>query len=458
MTERFEISQGLDLPLAGEPKQEIEHSPGVRHFALVGDDYIGMKPTMEVAEGDYVKRGQLLFSDKKNPGVLFTAPVSGRVTSINRGAKRKFNSVVIEQQGEDDFTFASYPDANLTGLAREQVVESLVNAGLWPAFRTRPFSRVPAVESTPAALFVTAMDSNPLAADPAVVLQQWQAEFVAGLQTLSVLSAGPTYLCKRHGADLPGEDLSCIEVAEFEGPHPAGLPGTHIHLLKPAHAERTVWHIGYQDVAAVGRLMLSGTYMSERVVSLAGPTVTNPRLVKTNLGASLKELADGQISVDAGRTARVISGSVLSGRTSEPPIDYLGRYHTQVSSLLEGDEREFIGWMLPGFDKFSALSAFAASWRDRLMPGRERYPLTTSTGGSHRAIVPTDAYDKVMPLDIIPTPLLKALAIQDTDHAQMLGALELDEEDLALCTFVCTSKNNYGALLRQCLTTIEREG
>lgn len=458
MTERFEISQGLDIPLAGEPKQEIEQSPAVRHFALIGDDYIGMKPTMEVAEGDYVKRGQLLFSDKKNTGVLYTSPVSGNVVSINRGAKRRFESVVVEQQGEDDFTFASYPDANLAGLTREQVVESVVNAGLWPAFRTRPFSRTPAIDSTPAAIFVTAIDSNPLAADPAVVLEQWQAEFIAGLQTVSVLSAGPTYLCKKQGVSLPGDDLNCIEVAEFEGPHPAGLPGTHIHLLKPAHADRTVWHIGYQDVAAIGRLMLSGTYMSDRVISLAGPTVSNPRLVKTYLGASLKELCDGQISVQAGQTARIISGSVLSGRTAEAPLDYLGRYHTQVSSLLEGYEREFIGWMLPGFDKFSVLSAFAASWLDRFMPGRELYPLTTSTGGSHRAIVPTDAYDKVMPLDIIPTPLLKALATHDTDQAQILGALELDEEDLALCTFVCTSKNNYGSLLRDCLTTIEREG
>jgi Na+-transporting NADH:ubiquinone oxidoreductase subunit A len=419
-----------------------------------------MKPTMEVAEGDQVQKGQVLFNDKKNPGVQFTSPVAGKVVAINRGAKRKFESIVLERQGdgqqEDNaLTFASYPDANLAQLPREQVAENLVNSGLWTAMRTRPYSKVPALNSSAAALFVTAIDTNPHAVDPSVVLADLQAEFIAGLQALSTLTSGPTFLCKAPGVKLPGEDLSCVEVAEFSGPHPAGLPGTHIHFLMPAHMERTVWHIGYQDVAAIGRLFLTGTLMTDRVVSLAGPAASDPRLVRTTLGASLKELSAGELTLEAGRTGRVVSGSVLSGRTSESPVDYLGRYHTQASLLVEGDNRDFIGWMLPGFNKFSVKPVFAASW----IPGAtRRYALTTSTEGSHRAIVPMGSYEKVMPLDIIPTPLLKSLAMQDTDQVQVLGAMELDEEDLSLCTFVCTSKNNYGTMLRKCLNTIEREG
>lgn len=458
MTRQFELTKGLDLPLEGAPRQTIEQNPAVRHFALLGDDYLGMKPTMLVQEGDIVQKAQALFSDKKNEGVLFTSPVAGTVVAVNRGAKRKFESIVIEQSGDAEYTFASYPDANLAELPREQVVDNLVKSGLWTALRTRPYSKTPAINSAPAAVFVTAMDSNPLAADPALILDELQAEFIAGLQVLSTLTAGPTFLCKKLGTTVPGEELSCVEVAEFAGPHPAGLAGTHIHFLKPAHSERTVWHVGYQDVAAIGRLFLTGTVLTDRVVSLAGPVASDPRLVRTAIGASLKELSQNELKLGEGERARVISGSVLSGRTAESPRDFLGRYHTQVSLILEGDQREFIGWMLPGFDKFSVTRAFAGSWLHKFMPPERGISLNTSTGGSHRAIVPLGTYEKVVPLDIVPTPLLKSLAVQDTDQAQMLGALELDEEDLALCTFVCTSKNNYGPLLRDCLTTIEREG
>lgn len=458
MTRRFELSKGLDLPLSGEPRQSIEQSPNVRHYAVLGDDYIGMKPTMEVSEGDEVRKGQVLFTDKKNEGVRFTAPVAGKVVAVNRGAKRKFESVVIEQSGDLEFVFNSYPDANLAQLPREQVVDNLVSSGLWTALRTRPYSKVPAIDSTPAAIFVTAIDTNPLAANPSVVLADRQADFIAGLEALSVLTTGPTYLCKEAEAEIPGQDLDCVETAEFSGPHPSGLVGTHIHMLMPAHAERTVWHIGYQDVAAVGHLMRTGVLMTDRVVALAGPATSDPRLVRTTLGANLTELTDGELKLAAEEKARVVSGSVLAGRTSESPRDFLGRYHTQVAVLVEGTEREFIGWMLPGFDKFSFSRAYMGSWLAKFMPADRGFPMTTSTGGSHRAIVPTGAYESVVPLDIVPTPLLKSLAVADTDTANMLGALELDEEDLALCTFVCTSKNNYGALLRDCLTTIEREG
>ncbi|HAY79207.1 MAG TPA: NADH:ubiquinone reductase (Na(+)-transporting) subunit A, partial [Planctomycetaceae bacterium] len=284
----------------------------------------------------------------------------------------------------------------------------------------------------------------------------------------STLTDGAVYLCRERNVKIPGrEDASVTDVA-FDGPHPAGLPGTHIHVLDPVNESKTVWHINYQEVVAIGHLFLTGKLMPERIISLAGPAVAEPQLIKTRLGASLEELTANTVSQPTsddpdkessaaadGPSVRTISGSVLSGRTSVAPTNYLGRYHWQVTQLHEGADREFIGWMLPGFDKFSITRAFASALTG-LTGGTKSF--TTSTEGSVRAVVPIGMYEKVMPLDIIATPLLKALLVQDSDTAQQLGCLELDEEDLSLCTFVCPGKNEYGPLLRQTLTHIEREG
>lgn len=455
MTSPTRISNGLDLPISGAPAQTISDGPPIGHVALVGDDYVEMKPTMAVAEGDRVRLGQVVFSDKKTPGVQYTAPAAGTVTAINRGAKRKFQSLVIEIEGDEQETFPSFRDHNLAQLDRRTVCEQLIASGLWTALRTRPYSRVPAVDSVPYAVFVTAMDTNPLAADPAVVLAERPAEFVAGLQVLSTLSDGKLYVCRKAGSDIPGADKAPAEFHEFAGPHPAGLVGTHIHMLCPVNDSRTVWHIGYQDVVAVGHLFVTGRLLTERVVSLAGPVVYQPRLVRTRLGASLSELTLGQFERPSGDDVRVISGSVLSGRRSQAPVDFLGRYHVQVSILAEGGEREFLGWMKPGGDKFSVRRVFASAWAGG--PSK-RFSFDTSTEGSPRAMIPIGMYEQVMPLDIVATPLLKSLITEDTEFAQQLGALELDEEDLALCTYVCPGKYVYGPLLRKCLTQIELEG
>lgn len=455
MTRTFKLKQGLDLPIAGKPKQSIERSPAISRVALLGDDYIGMKPTMEVAEGDTVKAGQLLFTDKKNEGVRFTAPGSGTVTAVNRGAKRKFESLVIELSGDQAETFESYPDDNLSQLDAGKVRENLNNAGLWTSFRTRPYSKTPGLDATPHAIFVTAIDTNPLGADPAIVLNNHSADFIAGLQVVSTLTSGETYLCKAPDVTLPGEDLGCVEVAEFSGPHPAGLPGTHIHFLCPVHMERTVWHVNYQDVVAIGHLFLTGELLTERTIALAGPAVSDPRLVKVRIGADLSEVSKNSLESYDDAAIRSVSGSVFAGRTAADPIGFLGRYHLQVSCLKEGTQRDLLGWVGPGFKKFSVKPIFASSW---LGGAAQRFKFTTSTEGSHRAIVPMGMYEPVMPLDIVPTPLLKALASNDTETAQLLGCLELDEEDLGLCTFVCPSKNNYGPMLRESLTVIEHEG
>jgi len=444
------IKKGLDLPLEGAPQQVIHDGSAVKRVAVLGEEFIGMRPTMHVRVDDQVKKGQVLFEDKKNPGVLFTAPASGTVKEINRGAKRVLQSVVIEVNGSEQITFGSFSETELNSLDREKAKEVLVQSGQWVALRARPFSKVAALDANPSSIFVTAIDTNPLAADPAVIIAENAKAFEAGLAVVSRLTDGKVFVCKQAGSQVPSSPIAQVEVHEFGGVHPAGLVGTHIHYLDPVSASKQVWHIGYQDVIAYGHLFLTGEIYTDRVVSLAGPRVKNPRLVKTQLGASLDDLVAGELEDGDNR---VISGSVLAGATSSGVHAFLGRYHVQVSVLLEGREKEFFGWIAPGSDKFSVTRTFLS----HLTPSR-LFKMTTSTGGSKRAMVPLGSYERVMPLDILPTLLLRDLLSRDLDSAISLGALELDEEDLALCTFVCPGKYEYGAALRDCLTTIEKEG
>ncbi len=448
------IKKGLNLPISGEPQQVIHAGPEIGRVAIIGPDYIGMKPTMLVQPGDKVKLGQVLFTDKKNAGVQFVAPGCGTIVELNRGERRAFQSIVIELEGDEEVTFKSYEKADLSALSREDVQKNLVDSGLWTAIRTRPFDKVPAIDSTPHSFFITAIDTEPLCADVNLVIAENEVSFVHGLQVLRHLTDGKIHLCQHAGVKVPGASLDFIEPEEFAGPHPAGLPGTHIHHLDPVSMDKTVWHINYQDVIAIGKLFDTGRLFVERVISLAGPAVNEPRLLRTRLGASVDDIVNEQLcEVDR----RVISGSVLSGRKASGVFAYLGRYHSQVSALAEGHEREFMGWQMPGFDKFSVKNTYASAIFALIDP-KKRFNMTTNTGGSKRAMVPVGSFEKVMPLDILPTFLLRSLLTSDTDQAQALGCLELNEDDLALCTYVCPGKTEYGPLLRQCLETIEKEG
>lgn len=446
----FVIKKGLDLPITGEPEQTIEEALVVKSVAVIGPDYVGLKPTMAVQEGETVKLGQLIFEDKKIPGVRYTSPANGRIMAINRGEKRILQSVVIALDGDEEETFASYSEADIASLSNAQVKENLLASGLWTALRTRPFGKSPQPESTPHAIFVNAMDTEPLAVRPHLVIRGRERDFINGLRAVSKLTEGKVYLCHRLGEALPGADLDFITAAQFSGPHPAGLVGTHIHFLDPVGSKKTVWYLNYQDLMAVGSLFLTGRLSVERIISLAGPGMKHPRLLRTRLGACTDDLVAGEL-IDG--EIRVISGSVLSGRKASGPFSFLGRYHMQVSALAEGRERVFLEWQLPGFNKFSIIPAFISNY----LP-RKKFSLTTSQEGQKRAMVPIGMYEKIMPLDINPTFLLRALLMGDTDQAQALGCLELDEEDLALCTFVCPGKNEYGPFLRRNLTQIEIEG
>jgi len=442
------IKKGLDVPVVGAPQQVIHDGPTIKTVATLGEEFVGMRPTMFVRVGDRVKKGQVLFEDKKNPGVKFTASAAGVVKNINRGEKRVLQSVVIENDGDEQETFTSYAASELANLSREDVVNNLVNSGMWTAIRTRPYSKIPAVDATPEAIFVSAMDTNPLAANPEVIINEQAEAFKHGLTVLARLTEGELFVSKAPGANIP--TAANASVNEFAGKHPAGLVGTHIHFLKPVSAEKFVWHVGYQDVIAIGNLFTTGELDVNRVISLAGPAAKNPRLVRTVLGASTDDLTANEAN---GGELRVVSGSLLQGSVATCVHGFLGRYHVQVAMILEGRDKEFLGYMYPGPNKFSVTRAYMSHFFPKKL-----FNMTTSTNGSERAMVPIGNFERVMPLDILPTMLLRDICAGDTDGAQQLGALELDEEDLALCTFVCPGKTDYGQILRECLTTIEKEG
>lgn len=446
----FRIRKGLDLPISGVPEQHVTPGASIHHVAILGDDYVGMRPAMLVQEGDRVIKGQALFEDKKNPGVMFTAPASGTVVAIHRGERRILQSVVIQIEGDEKREFAHYDEVDLATLSREAVQAQLLESGLWTAFRTRPFSKTPVPGTVPAAIFVTAIDTNPLSADPQPLILAERKAFDAGLTVLTRLTPGKVHVCQASGGKLGGHPQGQVAFNEFAGPHPAGLVGTHIHFLEPVSLTKQVWHLNYQDVIAIGKLFTTGELHAERIVAIGGPQATQPRLVRTLLGADITALLAGETKEGENR---IISGSVLSGRHATGPMAWLGRFHLQVSVVLEGREKELFGWVLPGAEKYSVTRTTLGHFlRHKL------FNFSTSTNGGERAMVPIGNYERVMPLDILPTVLLRDLLAGDTDSAQALGCLELDEEDLALCTYVCPGKYEYGPVLREVLTRIEQEG
>ena len=446
----FRIRKGLDLPISGVPEQHVTTGASIHHVAIVGDDYVGMRPAMLVQEGDRVIKGQALFEDKKNPGVMFTAPASGTVVAIHRGERRVLQSVVIQIEGDEKREFARFDAADLATLSHDAVQTQLLESGLWTALRTRPYSKTPVPGTVPAAIFVTAIDTNPLSADPQPLILAERKDFDAGLTVLTRLTPGKVHVCQASGGKLGGHPQGQVAFNEFAGPHPAGLVGTHIHFLEPVSLTKQVWHLNYQDVIAIGKLFTTGELCAERIIAIGGPQATQPRLVRTLLGADLTALLAGETKEGENR---IISGSVLSGRHATGPMAWLGRFHLQVSVVLEGREKELFGWVLPGAEKYSLTRTTLGHFLRRKL-----FNFSTSTNGGERAMVPIGNYERVMPLDILPTVLLRDLLAGDTDGAQALGCLELDEEDLALCTYVCPGKYEYGPVLREVLTRIEQEG
>jgi len=443
------IQKGLDIPISGAPANSIRDGNKVGQVALLGDDYIGMKPTMLVKEGDRVSLGQALFTDKKNEGIIFTSPGCGIISSINRGEKRKFQSVVIRLDGDEAVEFCT-PGASLESYPQETIRELLITSGLWTTIRTRPYGKNPAIDSSPASLFITASDSAPLAADPQTIIEDSAELYQLGLQVLRKMLPCPIHYCTEATELLECEQADGLDYYSFQGPHPAGLPSTHIHFIDAVHENKTVWHIGYQDVIGIGHLFSLGTLPTEKIISLCGAGTIDPSLIRTRIGANLVELCRRELSLD---DSRIISGSVLSGRESDIETGYLGRFHDQVSVIYDSPGRSIFNWLLPGFKRFSTRPVFASAYVKDL-----KLPMNTALWGGGRAIYPLGTYDEVMPLDIIATSLLKSISKGDTEKSVALGCLELIEDDLGLCGFVCPGKNEFGPVLRNVLTAVELGG
>lgn len=446
--QRFTLRKGLDVPVLGAPDGGIEDAPAVRTVAILGEDYIGLKPRLSVQEGDAVGAGAPILTHKDNPRVQITAPVSGRIKAINRGARRRLISVEIEidPQAAEPVDFSELGDPHTA----EGITERLCAAGLWTSFRTRPYSKVPDPETRPAAIYVTAMDSEPLCGDAAEIIAQDSKAFYHGLQAITHLTEGHTYLCQDADSEVPGAGISGVYVAGFSGPHPAGLAGTHMHFLEPPSTDKTVWTIGYHDVIAIGKLLETGRLDGSRIIALSGPLCRRPRLVRTVAGASMTDLCADDLNTR--QPVRVISGSILSGRMGDGPSAYLGRYARQITLIKEDREQIPMGWIRPMPSKYAVQPVLGSAFTRKL------YALTSNLNGGRRAMVPIGTFERLMPQDFLPTQLLRALLVMDTDQAQALGALELDEEDLGLVGFACPAKYEYGIALRDSLTKIEKEG
>ena len=447
------IKKGLDIPIYGTPAEDIVDSKKSRSVAVLGNDYVGMKPTMLVEEGDSVSLGQPLFEDKKNPGVLITSPAGGKIEAINRGDRRALQSIVIEVEAEEKAEeFKSFTAEELVSATSESVRHQLITSGMWAAFRTRPYSKIPSVDSSPSNVFISVLDTEPLSPDPEKIVNFRLEDFNFGISVLKQLIDCPIHISVSENSSLEIIEDEQVKKHRFSGPHPAGLVGTHMHYISPASLTNVNWTIGYQDLMAIGSLFKTGYVSTERVIALSGPQVKEPRYIKTRLGACTDELTAGELTQ---RENRIISGSVISGREAIGSYAYLGRYHNQISVIAEPNskDREFMNWLTPGPRKFSKIPLFLSS----LFP-KKIFKFKALMNGSDRPIVPIGVYEEVLPLNMLPAMLLRNVVLMDTEKIQDLGGLELDEEDLSLCSYVCPGKYDFGSLLRAGLNKIEVEG
>ena len=434
------ISKGLDLPISGAPKASLSDEPVSSSVALLSNDFVGMKPTMFVKEGDEVKAGQKIFEDKKNPGVFFTSPAGGKVQSINRGDKRKFLSIEINISNNEDFEVFDFGDTS------DEIKRAIIDSGLWNAFRARPFNRTPSIDKTPDALFINCCDTNPLSMDPFEIIKHNQNDFDAGLKLINNFLECDVHISYQNDNFLKSNEY--INYHQFSGPHPAGLSSTHISKIYPMNPNRSIWTINFQDVISLGYLILNKKIRTNKIISLGGPSVYEPSLLKVRNCGNIDQIVAGKIQDNS----RVISGSVLHGHQSEGVMNYLGFYDSQISALPDEVNEIFMNWLMPGSSLHSKLNVFLSSFRKP-----KEFIFNTSISGGDRAIVPISSYEEVVPMDILVTQLLKALVVSDIEMAIDLGMLELIPEDLALCSYVCPSKYDYSSILMDNLNKLYLE-
>lgn len=450
MSEIIEIKKGLDIKLAGEANKSIQELPSGKYYAVKPTDFHGLTPKLAVKVGDKVKMGTCLFYDKYMPNVLFSSPVSGTVTEVFRGERRKILEIVIEADNQNEHE--KFGTADPASLTKEQVAEKLLKAGLWPLLKQRPYGVLANPEANPKAIFISTFSSAPLAADNDYIVANYQAEFKTGIQALTKLAEGQVHL--GINAKVPANSLysslSGVKITKFSGKHPVGNVGVQINKVDPINKGEVVWTLNVQDVVAIGKLFQNGYYDYERIVALAGSEVKNTGYYKAKLGTSIKPFIENNL---AGSDApkRFISGNVLTG-TKVAENGYLGFYDDLLTVIPEETSPEVLGWIAPGLNKFSNSGTFLT----KLFPNK-KFTLNTRMHGNERAYVVSGQYEQVFPFDIYPVYLIKAIMAEDIEKMEQLGIYEVVEEDFALCEFVCTSKIEVQKVVREGLNLVKKE-
>jgi len=446
MSETIKIRKGLNIKLQGSAKPEIETLPAPQKVALKPTDFQGLTPKLKVKADDVVKAGEALFFDKYHPEIQFTAPVGGKVVSVNRGERRKVLEIIIEADAK--VGSAEFRKADPKSLTTGEIKEQLLNSGMWPFIKRRPYGITASPEEKPKAIYISTFDTAPLAPDFGLIMKGQLSTFQTGIDALAKLTEGKVYLGVIEGSVFSG--VKNVVINTFEGPHPAGNVGVQIANTNPINKGEVIWTINVQDVLFIGRLFETGKVDFSKVIALTGSEVENPKYYKTVLGAEVSSVISGKLKKSENKQ-RIISGNVLTG-TQVSNQSYLGYYDSQITVIPEGDTYEFMGWGTPGISKFSASKTFLSS----LFPKKE-YILDANLHGGERAFVLSGQYEKYVPMDILPVFLLKAILANDIDKMEQLGIYEVIEEDLALCEYACTSKIKVQEILRKGINEMIKE-
>jgi Na+-transporting NADH:ubiquinone oxidoreductase subunit A len=446
MSKQIKIKKGLDLKLAGAAEKKTK-SLDLKNYALKPTDFHGLFPKLMVRVGDKVKAGSPVFFDKYRDNIIFTSPVSGTVTDVIRGEKRKMLEIRIEADGND--SSETFKQADPKSLKKEEVIDELLKSGVWPVIRQRPYTIIANPADQPKAIFISGFDTAPLAADVDYILEGKEKEFQTGLDALSMISDAKIHLNLGPNSKAPAlVNAKGVEINSFSGPHPAGNVGIQIHHIDPINKGDIVWTVNAVDVLTIGRLFLEGKYNADKMIALCGSEIKEPQYYNVKSGVEMGGLLKDQLKSDH---VRVISGNVLTG-TKVDRSGYLSFYDKEVTVIPEGDVYEFFGWLIPSPKKHSFYRT-AFSW---LTPNKVYKPNTNVNGGE-RAFVFTGALEKVLPMDIYPIQLMKAIMAEDIDMMEQLGIYELDEEDFALCEYISTSKINMQELIRKGLDMMRIE-
>jgi len=447
MSKDIRIKKGLDIKLVGEATLTTNKLPVKGMFALKPQDFHGIIPKLIAKEGAEVKAGESIFYSKSDDRILFPSPVSGKVTEIIRGAKRKIISIKITADGKQSFKDFGIKDADK--MSAEEVKNHLLNSGCWPFIKQRPFDVIANPSQTPKAIFISAYASSPLAANYDYTLAGKEKELQAALTAISKLTTGSVHVSVGKDSNSPFSGLKNIQLHNVSGPHPVGNVSTQISQIDPLNKGEVVWVINPHDLLIIGELLLTGNFNFIRTLALTGSQFEKPSYVTVVSGASISDVVAKNINID---NTRIISGNVLSG-TQVSKDDFLGYYDNQITAIPEGDDYEFFGWNKPVFNKISPSRALTFSW---LTP-KKKYDLNTNTNGEHRAFVVTGSYENVFPLDIFPLQFLKACMYQDLDEMENLGGYEVAPEDFALTEFICVSKQPHQKIVREGLDLMKEE-